>query len=104
MCRNEPWRQQKLAELIARFKNGIDRLGLTLVPSDSAIQPLLVGEAEQAVALAERLRQRGIWLTAIRPPTVPAGSSRLRITLSAAHEAEDIDLLLTALEQECCGE
>jgi 8-amino-7-oxononanoate synthase len=65
--------------------------------SGSAIQPLLVGEAERAVNLSERLRQRGFLIGAIRPPTVPANTSRLRITLSAAHSEEQVDQLLEQL-------
>jgi 8-amino-7-oxononanoate synthase len=72
-------------------------LNLPLMVSGSAIQPLLVGEAASAVALSERLRERGFLIGAIRPPTVPAGTSRLRITLSAAHSAEHVDRLLEQL-------
>lgn len=90
--------RQRLAENIARFRAGADRLALTLSPSFTAIQPLLVGEEAQALRLSERLRQRGCWVTAIRPPTVPPGTARLRITLTASHTAEDIDRLLEALD------
>ena len=66
--------REQLQAHIALFRQGAARLGLTLGDSQTAIQPLLVGESEQALALAQRLRQRGLWVTAIRPPTVPAGS------------------------------
>ena len=89
--------REQLAANITRFRRGAAQLSLTLMPSSSAIQPLLVGDDSQALALAERLRQRGCWVTAIRPPTVPPGTARLRITLTARHTAEDIDLLLEAL-------
>ncbi|WP_421206342.1 8-amino-7-oxononanoate synthase [Aeromonas enteropelogenes] len=87
----------QLARLIARFRQGAQTLGWQLGASDTPIQPLLVGESGAALRLAERLRGRGIWAGAIRPPTVPVGTARLRITLSAAHRDEDIDRLLDAL-------
>ncbi|WP_421238912.1 8-amino-7-oxononanoate synthase [Aeromonas enteropelogenes] len=87
----------RLVRLIARFRQGAQTLGWQLGVSDTPIQPLLVGESSAALRLAERLRGRGIWAGAIRPPTVPVGTARLRITLSAAHRDEDIDRLLDAL-------
>jgi 8-amino-7-oxononanoate synthase len=86
-----------LAQLIARFRQGAAALGWLLGASDTPIQPLLVGESSAALQLAERLRALGLWVTAIRPPTVPVGTARLRITLSAAHREQDIDRLLEAL-------
>ncbi|MGL9722751.1 8-amino-7-oxononanoate synthase [Sodalis sp. (in: enterobacteria)] len=89
--------RQRLGDNIARFRRGAASLGFTLAPSDTAIQPLVVGDNLRTLRLAERLRERGVWLTAIRPPTVPPGGARLRITLTAAHQAQDIDALLEAL-------
>ncbi|MGB9097872.1 8-amino-7-oxononanoate synthase [Erwinia sp.] len=89
--------RQRLQQNIALFRHGAQELGLALLPSATAIQPLIVGEEQQALALAERLRQQGCWVTAIRPPTVPPGTARLRITLSAAHQPEDIHRLLEGL-------
>lgn len=86
-----------LGQLIARFRQGAEALGWQLGASDTPIQPLLVGESQAALQLAERLRQQGIWVSAIRPPTVPTGTARLRITLCAAHRQEDVDRLLDAL-------
>lgn len=98
---SEPWRRTQLAALIARFRAGAAALGLRLMPSSTPIQPLIVGGAADTLALAQALASRGLFLAAIRPPTVPAGSARLRITLSAAHEPADIDRLLEALGALC---
>jgi len=93
----ESWRRQHLAELIARFRRGARQLDLPLMASHSAIQPLLVGDAGAAVELSHKLRAQGLLIGAIRPPTVPPGTSRLRITLSAAHSEVQVDRLLEAL-------
>ena len=97
VAREESWRRDKLAALIRRFRDGAQQLGLPLMPSDTAIQPLLLGEASTVMAAAGALEQVGLLVGAIRPPTVPAGKARLRITLSAAHEEAHVDLLLEAL-------
>ncbi|MNX65318.1 8-amino-7-oxononanoate synthase [compost metagenome] len=86
-----------LVRLIARFQQGAQAQGWTLGASNTPIQPLLVGESAAALQLAQRLRDSGVWVSAIRPPTVPVGTARLRITLSAAHREEDVDSLLYAL-------
>ncbi len=95
----EAWRREKLRKLVDGFRRGAQDRGLTLMPSGTPIQPLLVGDARQALALAAALGQRGFLLQAIRPPTVPQGSARLRITLSAVHTEKQIDGLLDALAQ-----
>jgi len=95
----ESWRREHLRALIARFRAGAGQLGLPLMDSASAIQPLLVGEAADALRLSESLRERGLLIGAIRPPTVPRGTSRLRITLSAAHSEQQVDRLLDALSE-----
>ncbi|MBU6516737.1 8-amino-7-oxononanoate synthase [Pantoea sp. B270] len=87
----------RLQQNIARFRAGAAQLPWQLMASDSAIQPLIVGENRTALALSQRLAQAGCWVSAIRPPTVPPGTARLRITLTAAHHPEDIDALLEAL-------
>lgn len=97
LVREEPWRRHYLAQLIQRFRHGARQLDLPLMESHSAIQPLVVGDATRAVSLSERLRAKGFLIGAIRPPTVPAGTSRLRITLSAAHTEEQVDSLLDQL-------
>ncbi|MGE1561040.1 8-amino-7-oxononanoate synthase [Pantoea septica] len=89
--------RQRLRDNIQRFRRGAAGLPWALMPSESAIQPLIVGENGAALALSQRLAQAGCWVSAIRPPTVPPGTARLRITLTAAHRAEDIDALLEAL-------
>ncbi|EQA6226513.1 8-amino-7-oxononanoate synthase [Enterobacter ludwigii] len=90
-------RRARLAEHIRRFRQGLRHLPFQSTDSQSAIQPVMVGENGLALTLAQTLRERGIWVTAIRPPTVPPGTARLRLTLTAAHEAEDIEALLEAL-------
>ena len=80
-----------------QLRQGLNDLGLTLMESSSAIQPVIIGENQAALDLAQQLREQGIWVSAIRPPTVPPGTARLRITLSAAHRAQDINRLLEAL-------
>ncbi|MBI2313157.1 MAG: 8-amino-7-oxononanoate synthase [Betaproteobacteria bacterium] len=97
LIESEDWRRQRLAELIARLKAGLKDGAWRLLPSTTPIQPLVVGDNRRAVALAAGLRERGILVPAIRPPTVPEGSARLRVSLSAAHAPEDVDRLLDAL-------
>lgn len=97
LLRDEAWRRDHLAALISRFRKGAAQLDLPLLDSSSAIQPLLVGAADRAVGLSEQLKTRGLLIGAIRPPTVPAGTSRLRITLSAAHSEAQVDQLLEQL-------
>lgn len=89
--------RDRLDALICRFRAGAAQLGLPLTDSGTPIQPLLLGEAGTALAFSEALRRRGILVTAIRPPTVPKGSARLRVTLSARHAPEHVDRLLEAL-------
>lgn len=101
ILRAEPQRRHRLLDNIRRFREGAQRLGLAPAVSDqpTPIQPLLLHDARRALALSRALFQRGYWVAAIRPPTVPAGTSRLRITLSATHTETQIDGLLSALEE-----
>lgn len=92
-------RRRRLFAHIARLRDGAAALPWRLLPSATAIQPLIVGDNAAAVALSAALWERGLWLPAIRPPTVPAGTARLRLSLSAAHTGEDIDRLLAALRE-----
>lgn len=89
--------REKLRELIRHFREGAGGLGLDLMPSTTPIQPLLLGSNERALAWGAALETKGCLVGAIRPPTVPAGQARLRITLTAAHEKSDVDHLLQAL-------
>ena len=85
---------------IGQLRDGLNALPWQLLPSLTAIQPLIVGDNDAALALANGLWERGLWVPAIRPPTVPAGTARLRISVSAAHAAGDIDQLIQALKAE----
>jgi len=93
----ETWRVEQLSQLIAYFKQQCFLRNIILMPSETAIQPLIIGDASKAIKVSQYLASKGFLVKAIRPPTVPMGSSRLRITLSASHRIEDIDLLLTLL-------
>jgi 8-amino-7-oxononanoate synthase len=95
----EPQRRRHLHHLIARFRAGAAGLPWTLLPSATAIQPLVIGGNAEVLALDAALRRRGLWVPAIRPPTVPAGSARLRMSLSAAHTEADVDRLCAVLHQ-----
>ncbi len=95
---DEDWRRERLNALIEQFRHGASRRGLELLPSDTPIQPLLVGDSQKALKMAENLCKSGFLVVAIRPPTVPRGTARLRITLSAAHDSEQLDALLEAIE------
>jgi 8-amino-7-oxononanoate synthase len=97
LLNEEGWRREHLFALIERFRSGAEQEGLDLMNSLSAIQPLLTGSAERALAMSKALYDAGIFITAIRPPTVPVNTSRLRITLSASHTADDVDFLLEKL-------
>lgn len=92
-------RRAHLKNLIAQLREGLEGLPWKLMPSGTAIQPLLVGDNLAALELSMKLREKGIWVAAIRPPTVPDGTARLRITLSAAHSASDVSRLLEVLHE-----
>jgi 8-amino-7-oxononanoate synthase len=98
LARRDQWRRDRLVAGIARFREGAATRGFELMPSDTPIQPLVCGEDAHALAFAQALEAQGIWVAAIRPPTVPEGQARLRITFSALHSDADIDGLLVALE------
>jgi 8-amino-7-oxononanoate synthase len=101
IARKETWRRFKLTALTARFRRGAQQLGLPLMDSNTPIQPLLLGSNEAALAAARALEERGFLVAAIRPPTVPEGRARLRITLCADHGEAQVDRLLEALSAVC---
>jgi len=99
IVRAESWRRDKLKRLTERFRQGAGQIGLELMPSPSPIQPILLGDNRKAMAFSEALLAAGILVGAIRPPTVPQGSARLRVTFSAAHEEAQVDRLLNELDR-----
>jgi len=105
LMRTEAWRRAKLREHIDRFRERARHRGLALADSPghahTPIQPIVLGDARRALDVSAKLLAMGWWVAAIRPPTVPQGSARLRVTLSAAHEPEQVDGLVDALAQAC---
>ena len=97
LIQTEQWRREHLAQLIAHFRAGAQALNLQLMDSFSPIQPIVIGDEAKALFISQKLAERGILIIAIRPPTVPVGSSRLRITFSAEHSVTQVDQLLNAL-------
>ena len=94
----DSWRREKLQALHQQFCQGATQLGLELMASQSAIQPILIGDSQQATKISQALLKQGFLVSAIRPPTVPKGSARLRITFSANHQPQQIEQLLNALD------
>ncbi|MFO2462189.1 8-amino-7-oxononanoate synthase [Pseudomonas sp. 15FMM2] len=99
LLRTEHWRREHLNTLIRQFRRGAEQIGLELMDSFTPIQPIMVGDSGRAIRVSQMLRERGLMVTAIRPPTVPAGTARLRVTLSAAHSKAQVQLLLNALDE-----
>ncbi len=97
VIRDEPWRRDKLQDLIAHLRLRAQAMGIHLMDSTTAIQPIIIGDNHAAVRLSRALFEKGFHVPAIRPPTVPPGTARLRVTLSAEHQTEDIDHLLRAI-------
>jgi 8-amino-7-oxononanoate synthase len=97
LARRDHWRREKLQNLIGHFRQNAQFRGLQLLPSTTPIQPLMCGDDKRAVALATALEAQGYWAPAIRPPTVPDGKARLRITLSSLHTQAEVDGLVDAL-------
>lgn len=98
IVREETWRRDKLAHLIAHFRRGAVQIGLQLAESNTPIQPVLINDDEKVMQVGQKLRAAGFLVGAIRPPTVPVGTGRLRITFSADHSEEQVDKLVAALD------
>ena len=94
----DEWRREKLSALSQRFQMGAQQLGLRLPASESAIQPLIIGDSKRTIELSNALFEQGFLVSAIRPPTVPKGEARLRITFSANHQETDVDQLLEVFD------
>lgn len=103
LIRDEEWRRERLRELVDALKGALRGPGTALSPSDTPIQPLVLGTNERALDAASKLRELGILVPAIRPPTVPEGTARLRVSLSAAHSVHDVARLAAALREACTG-
>lgn len=94
---NDSWRRLALQDRIAEFKQLAVQYELPLMPSNTAIQPILMGDSQRALAVSQHLKEKGLWVSAIRPPTVPVNQARLRISLSAAHTSEHVSTLVQAI-------
>tara|TARA_R110001592_G_scaffold320639_2_gene598819 strand:+ start:146392 stop:147576 length:1185 start_codon:yes stop_codon:yes gene_type:complete len=99
IMQRETWRREKLRSLVSRFRAGAESLGLELMDSMTPIQPVMLHDDELTLKVGEQLRDRGFLVGAIRPPTVPAGTARLRITFCAEHSEEEVDSLLDAIDR-----
>lgn len=97
IIREEDWRRTRLAELVGTLRAGLGEQAARLLPSRTAIQPLVLGDAERTLAVSRALKARGFIVPAVRPPTVPRGTARLRISLSAMHAVADVQALAAAL-------
>ncbi len=97
LARRDDWRRERLRELVGLFREGASRFGLELMPSNTPIQPIVCGSEASALAMSAAIERAGFLVTAIRPPTVPEGSSRLRVTLSALHTPQQVQALLAAI-------
>ena len=99
LVQTQQWRRDHLSELIAYFKLLAVQFDLPLMASNTAIQPVLIGLSDAAIAISQTLKKSGIWTTAIRPPTVPNNTARLRVTLTANHQKQDIEYLVKQIKQ-----
>jgi len=99
LIEGEAWRRERLRELIAALRLGLKLRRWRLMDSTTPIQPVIIGSNQETLATSEALCERGIWVPAIRPPTVPKGEARLRISLSASHTVEDVERLAAALNE-----
>ncbi len=95
---HEPERREYLWKLINKFKSGLEDIGLTVLPSHSAVIPVLIGDARPTLNFAGSLRENGVYTPAVRPPSVPEGMCRIRATLMAKHNEKNIDIVLQAFK------
>jgi 8-amino-7-oxononanoate synthase len=98
IIKNDHWRREKIAELSALFSSTLNQ-NIKLIPTSSSIHAIVIGDEKKALEITERLKAKGIWLTAIRPPTVPNGTSRLRVTICASHKVSDIKYLTESINK-----
>jgi 8-amino-7-oxononanoate synthase len=103
LAQAEGWRRERLQQLTARFRAAALDAGVPLGASTTPIQPIVLGSAQAALTAQRALQEAGFWVVAIRPPTVPAASARLRVTLSALHTDEEVDTLVEHLARTCAG-
>ncbi len=94
----EPWRRERALTLAAAFREKMDQNGWNTLKSASQIVPLVIGSSEKCISVSEKLSEKGLWTAAVREPTVPAGTARLRINFTASHQEKDLDMLVSALE------
>jgi 8-amino-7-oxononanoate synthase len=101
VVQREPWRRERVLALTARFREAARAADVPLADSNTPIQPIMLGSSQAALLAQQELLDAGFWVVAIRPPTVPRGSARLRVTLSAAHSEEQVDALVEKLSHLC---
>ena len=99
IIKEESWRREELQSLVKQFRKGAEEIGLELINSITPIQPIIIGSSENTLALSEKLLDKNILISAIRPPTVPEGTARLRVTFSATHTEEHVNKLLDVLNE-----
>jgi 8-amino-7-oxononanoate synthase len=99
LIKGEGWRRKKLMQLTEHLKKDLKLLRWNLLPSDTPIQPIIIGGNREVMQVRNALQDKGILVSAIRPPTVPKNSARLRISLSATHSIKDVERLVIALRE-----
>ena len=99
LIEKESWRRDALQELIMYFRNACKQKSIKLSDSNTAIQPVIIGDSKHTLQVSEQLLKQNILVPAIRPPTVPKNSARLRVSLCATHTQQHIDNLVVTLEQ-----
>ena len=98
LAKNESWRRDNISQLSELLIDKLDD-SIQIIPSSSSIQAIIIGSEDKALDVCQKLKNKGIWLTAIRPPTVANNSSRLRVTITAKHKDNDINYLAETLNE-----